>query len=70
MELSRLISKATWCITALAAIHMGLAYFKPEYNIVSNVMSYIPADVVFGLYLASGLYSLVMLFMHCGSCCE
>lgn len=69
MELSRLISKASWLITALASIHLGVAYFWPEYN----MMAYIPQQLVpvaFGLYLAAGLYSFVMLFMHCGSCCE
>lgn len=69
MALSRLISKATWLITALASIHLGVAKFWSEFD----MLKYVPEQlvpVVFGLYLAAGLYSLVMLLMHCGSCCE
>jgi hypothetical protein len=69
MEISRLISKASWFITAVGSIHLGVAYFWSEYN----MMSYVPEQfvpVVYGLYLVAGLYSFVMLFMHCGSCCE
>jgi hypothetical protein len=69
MELSRLIGKAAWLITALASIHLGVtALFGPDYD----MMRYVPEGLLqplFVLYLVAGLYSFVMLFMHC-RCCE
>jgi uncharacterized membrane protein YuzA (DUF378 family) len=65
-----LIGKAAWLITALASIHVGaFAVFR------FNVFSYLPESMGFlfipihVLYLVAGIYSLVMLFMHC-RCCE
>jgi hypothetical protein len=68
MEGMRLLGKAAWLITALGSIHLGIAYFWSEYN----MMSYVPEQLVpavYGLYLVAGLYSFVMLFMHC-RCCD
>jgi len=69
MEGMRLIGKAAWLITALASIHVSIAaLFGTEYDMVMRFMPAM-APYVYGLYLAAGLYSFVMLFMHC-NCCE
>lgn len=65
------LGKAAWLLTAIASIHVGAmvvipfdAFSKlPE----SLMFLYMPIHV---LYLVAGIYSLVTLFMHCGSCCE
>lgn len=65
------LGKAAWLLTALASIHVGaMAFFQ------FNAFSYLPESLSFlfmpihVLYLAAGIYSLVTLCMHCGSCCE
>ena len=64
-----MLGKAAWFLTALASIHVGAMAFQ------FNAFSYLPESLGFlfmpihVLYLAAGIYSLVMLFMHC-RCCE
>jgi uncharacterized membrane protein YuzA (DUF378 family) len=65
-----LVGKAAWLITALASIQVGaLAVFG------FNSFSYVPESLqfivmpIYCLYLIAGIYSFVMLFMHC-RCCE
>lgn len=70
MEFPRLISKASWLLTALASIHVGaVALFGPSYDMIQKLPDAL-VQPMYWLFLIAGLYSFVMLFMHCGSCCE
>lgn len=64
------VGKAAWLITALASIQVGaVAVFQ------FNAFEYLPVSLSFLImpiyvsYLVAGVYSFVMLFMHC-RCCE
>ncbi len=69
MEGMRLLGKAAWLITALASIHVGVvALFGPDYDMIQKLPD-VMIQPLYWLYLVAGLYSFVMLFMHC-RCCE
>lgn len=66
----RMVGKAAWLLTALASMHVGaVALFG------FNAFEYMPESLIFlikpifALYFIAGVYSFVMLFMHC-RCCE
>ena len=66
----RMVGKAAWLLTAFASIHVGVvALFGPEYNMIQKYMPDALVQPLFVAYLVAGIYSLVMLFMHC-RCCE
>lgn len=63
------VGKAAWLITALASIHLGAYALFNEFN----ALAYLPASLIMPIHvlcLVAGVYSLVMLFMHCGCCAE
>lgn len=69
MELSRLVGKAAWLLTALAAIHVGVVtLFGSDYDMIQKLPD-VMVQPMYWLFLIAGLYSFVMLFMHC-RCCE
>jgi uncharacterized membrane protein YuzA (DUF378 family) len=64
-----LLCKATWLITALAAIHMGLAYFNINLMMNLNVMRFMPyINLVVGVAGVASLLMLVMHFAHAHKC--
>ena len=67
----KLVAKATWIITAVASVNVGLAAFGHDLfgMLATNFASLImPLQVLVGI---AGVASLAMLFMPCGSnCCE
>jgi uncharacterized membrane protein YuzA (DUF378 family) len=57
------VCKASWIITALASIHMGLNYFNINLLDNPNVMKFAPyINLIVGI---AGVISLIMLVMWC-----
>jgi uncharacterized membrane protein YuzA (DUF378 family) len=66
----RMIGKAAWLLTALASIHVGaVALFGTEYDMIQKYVPEVLVQPLYIAYLVAGVYSLVMLFMHC-RCCD
>lgn len=58
-----ILGKASWLITALASIHMGLSYFNINLLGNASLIKFVPyINLVVGI---AGVISLVMLVMVC-----
>lgn len=63
----RVLGMASWLITALAAINLGLKPFNYDFFNMSFMQNI--ANPVYYVVLAAGILSLVFFFMAGSSCC-